>query len=206
MISFFKNIYQIIQHYEEQIKQTFTNLEIYSIFENNKTILLFLFENKIIKIDDDIYSKIIAKTEANGNRYCYFFYPEVKEFLGEEKIKIIHDELLSKNSDVFDRFNEKRHEGKNDSYLYSLIRQDSVEEFVSFATKSNLKLTSEVNHSIFETHSFLIENTPTLIEYAAFFGSIQIFQFLRMNNVELKPTIWSYVIHSRNAELIHLLE
>ena len=46
----------------------------------------------------------------------------------------------------------------------------------------------------------------TLIEYSAFYGSIQIFNFLRMNNVELSPSLWLYAIHGNNAELIHLLE
>ena len=53
----------------------------------------------------------------------------------------------------------------------------------------------------------MIENkNTTLIEYSAFFGAIQIFQYLRLNNVELKPSLWLYAIHSRNAELIDLLE
>lgn len=46
----------------------------------------------------------------------------------------------------------------------------------------------------------------SIIEYASFFGSIQIFQYLIMNKVELKPSLWLYAIHSQNAELISLLE
>ena len=66
---------------------------------------------------------------------------------------------------------------------------------------------SKITFSIFETNLFLLKNVETsLIEYAAFFGSIQIFQFLRLNNVELTPSLWLYTIHGRNAELIHLLE
>ena len=53
----------------------------------------------------------------------------------------------------------------------------------------------------------MIENkNPTLIEYAAFFGSIQIFQYMKFNHVELPSSLWLYAIHSKNAELIHLLE
>ena len=46
----------------------------------------------------------------------------------------------------------------------------------------------------------------SLIEYAAFFGSIQIFQYLQFNKVELYPSLWYYSIHGRNPEIIHLLE
>ena len=52
----------------------------------------------------------------------------------------------------------------------------------------------------------LISDTPTIIEYAAFFGSIQIFQYLRYNNIELASSIWKYAIHGRNPDIIHLLE
>lgn len=44
----------ILQHYKMQIKQTFSNLEIFDIFLNNKKILLYLFENETIAIYKDI--------------------------------------------------------------------------------------------------------------------------------------------------------
>ena len=46
----------------------------------------------------------------------------------------------------------------------------------------------------------------SLIEYAAFFGSIQIFNPLRLEGVELKPSLWPLVIHGKNSEMIHFLE
>ena len=45
-----------------------------------------------------------------------------------------------------------------------------------------------------------------MIEYSAFFGAIQIFQYLLTNKAELTPSLWRYAIHSNNAELIHFLE
>ena len=39
-----------------------------------------------------------------------------------------------------------------------------------------------------------------------FYGSIQIFQYLKFNGIELNSNLWLYLIHGRNAELIHLLE
>ena len=55
-------------------------------------------------------------------------------------------------------------------------------------------------------NSFILNRKSTsLIEYAAFYGSIQIFQFLKINNVRLEQSLW-LVIHSVNAELIHLLD
>ena len=88
-----------------------------------------------------------------------------------------------------------------------MIRQDSVEEFVAYVNRTNLSLPRRIDNSIFETNQFLNENkNTTLIEYSAFFGSIQIFQFLQLSGVTLEPSLWLYAIHSQNADMIHLLE
>ena len=205
--SIFKNLYRIIELNKTQIKDTFSNDEIFDIFENNKKILLFLFKKEIITINDYIYEKLVSKTEANGNHYRHFFYPEIKKFIGDEKAKDIEKELIEKDSNIFHRFEEKREEGENEGLLCSYIREDSVEKFVSYVTLTNMPLEVELLPSIFETNSFLIENkNPTLIEYAAFFGAIQIFQYLKFNDVKSEPSLWLYAIHSRNAEMIHLIE
>lgn len=88
-----------------------------------------------------------------------------------------------------------------------MIRQDSVESFISYINLNKISLyKTKIKPSLFETNSFLIEKEPSLIEYAAFFGSIQIVQYLIFNKVELNESLWIYTIHSKNAELIHLLE
>ena len=73
---------------------------------------------------------------------------------------------------------------------------------------------AKINSSIYETNSFLIKNQiesednngVSLIEYAAFFGSIQIIKYLQLQGVELTSSLWIYAIHSQNAELIHFVE
>ena len=115
--------------------------------------------------------------------------------------------------EITSNFEENRKIGENDNYISKLIQNDSVEEFISYINKTNISLISYIQPSIFETHSFLLKNKPTLIEYAAFFGSIQIFQFLRFNKVNLEsihfdltPSLWYYSIHGKNADIIHILE
>ena len=105
----------------------------------------------------------------------YFLYPKMKKFLEEKLQKQIEEEISQKYSETISTFEEKCQIGENDSYICSLIRSDSVEEFVKRLTK--------IKPSIYETNSFLINKEPTLIEYAAFFGSIQIIRYLKYNNV-----------------------
>ena len=52
----------------------------------------------------------------------------------------------------------------------------------------------------------MINQEVTLIEYASFFGSVQIFKYLYQNGVEKTPLLWIYSINGDNAELIRILE
>ncbi|KAK8883918.1 hypothetical protein M9Y10_043020 [Tritrichomonas musculus] len=205
---FFNKIEKILQFFEAEIKQTFSNIEIFDLFKNSKRILLFLFQNNIITHDESlndflknncIYSKY--KT------YRFYFFPEIKSSFKDPNIKSIERELEEIDSDIFLNFEENRQKGENESYICSLIQKDLVDDFISYVIQTNLPLSSTIKPSIFETNSFLLKNKETsLIEYSAFYGSIQIFQYLRLNNIELKPSLWLYAIHGRNADIIHLLE
>ena len=126
-----------------------------------------------------------------------------------EVLKHAKNELLKKDPSAFTNYEEKHQKGENDSYICSLIRQDSIEEFISHVNENNISPLSKIFPSIFETNLFLIDNkNTTLIEYSAFFGSIQIFKYLLMNEAELRSSLWPYAIHSKNPVLLiylHLL-
>ena len=203
--NFLDKIETIIKIYEEDIKKYFSNFSIFNIFRSNKRILLFLFKEKIIIPDDLIYGMITSKKYARRNYPEYFFH-EFKSFYPQNYIK----KLLSENPDLDDQnyksYEEKRKIGENDSYICELIRNDSIKEFIIYVNKKNLYLSSIISPSIYETNPLFLKNEASIIEYAAFFGSIQIFNYLRMNNVELTENLWIPTIHSQNAELIHLLE
>ena len=210
--TFFFKIEQTIRFFKDNIKKYYSNSEIFNIFKENKRIILFLINEKIITIDKSI-AKTITSVEFSDKYYPQYFSPEIKPFANEKwfpKNKLIEE--------LPDNFNELRIKGENSSFICKLIREDLVKDFISYYTKNCISSNAKINPSIYETNSFLLEeynefiglfrskNDITLIEYAAFFGSIQIFNFLKNENAKLKPLLWFYVIHSRNAELIHLLE
>ena len=51
----------------------------------------------------------------------------------------------------------------------------------------------------------LVRHLP-LINYAAFFGSIKIFEYLQNDEAELNSSIWDYAIHGQNDEIVRNLE
>ena len=84
---FTDKIYKILLHFSDKIKRTFSNNDIFRIFRNNKLILSFLFENNIIDVNENIIRLIFDKYGSNDSN---FFYPELKPFYDDGKIKPIN--------------------------------------------------------------------------------------------------------------------
>ena len=209
---FFIKIDRILSIFKDEIKNKLTNFEIFNIFQKNKIILLSLIEQKILFIDEQISEKIFMEKRLSMQLHLYF-WPESKNF--DIMSQLYEDDIL----EYQDNFNELRKQGENHNYICQLIRKDSIDEFISYINKTNLSLNSSIPNSLFETNPFLIENSIdrmdsiykddkhiSLIEYAAFYGSIRIFKYLLANEVELKPSLFLYAIHGENSEIIHLIE
>lgn len=182
---FHSKIEHILTFYKDLIKRNLSNKEIFNIFKCSKRILLFLFKEQIIKIDNSICN-ILSKYED-------YFSKEIGTFKENE----------NKEKEEIER---KRLIGENDNLICHIIRNDSIEEFVKYVHQANIPLRSQIPRSIYETNSLLLEKEATLIEYSAFFGSLQIFQYLIINKIEVTAFACKCVIHSKNAELIKLIE
>ncbi|KAK8842410.1 hypothetical protein M9Y10_025993 [Tritrichomonas musculus] len=184
---FYQRIEQILLYLKAGITSNFTNFTLFSIFKRNKRVLLILLQNDMIIFDTLIFEHFKSKPNFYQS-YTNYFSPEIE------------------NETKSEEFEQKRKEGENDNYICSLIRNDSIDEFVVFVTATNEDLSSKVPESIFETNVFLLKNDPTLIEYAVFFGSTQILNFLLLRNVKYNSKLWYYAIHSNNPDIIHILE
>lgn len=176
--NFYNNIDQILLHLKRDIINNFTNLEIFKICKSNKRILLFMIENNIISLNNTILEKLSKIKYKNLGYQSY--------------LSLETDKLPDKNTDNFETY---RKNGENESYICAIIRKDEIIDFVSYATRANLKLTSKIQPSIFETNAFLMNKELTLIEYAVFFGSIEIIKYLYLNGVPLTQSLWFYSIH-----------
>ena len=204
---FFNKIEKILLLFKNDFSN-FTSFTLFNIVKSNKRILLFFIENKMITIDETI-ANILTSSKYLRRNYHLYFLPELKPIIDnqsfEKYFNCIDDYYNIKDLDSED-FKEKRKEGENDSYICQLIQKDSVEEFITYYTKQNISSSQKIPDSLFETNLFLLENKPILIEYAAFFGAIQIFRFLQYDDSNLNPKLWHYAIHSNNPELIHKME
>ena len=97
---FFTKIEKILLFLKDKIKQTFSNMELYKLFKNNKQIILFLLQNNIIACDKPICEKIIEK----GDFYSFYFYPEIKSFIDDETRNKIENNILKIYPNILDEF------------------------------------------------------------------------------------------------------
>lgn len=132
------------------------------------------------------------------DNYVRFFLIECRPFISQKLYEELKEGLGLEN---LEKYEKRRDTSKNDTYLCQLIREDKVVDFILHVNSS-----SKISSSIYETNPFLIDKQPSLIEYEAFFGSIEIFQYLRLYNADLDPSLWLYSIHGRNPDIIHHLE
>ena len=190
---FFNKIEKILQSLKTDITKYYSNYEIFKIFKSNKLLLLFLIEENIIIVDENIENKIKKIDSKIINHYKFY-----NNYLFPEKVS---------NNEIDDNFNEKRRIGENDTLICQLIRQDLISDFITYVNKNDYPLKSEIERSIFETNSFLLRHESiTLIEYAVFFGSVQIFKYLYKNGVDLNQRLWLFAVHGDDAEIFQIFE
>lgn len=200
-LNFFAKIERILKLFKDQITNIFSNLAILYFFISNRRLVLFLIKEGILTFDSTIYHSIkkIFKIENDdtNSKILSYFYEEVKPFM------TVKNDEIEENLSLFE---ERRTIGENHHSICKIIRDDLIDDFIIYVNQNSISIESEIESSIYETNEFLMEKTPKLIEYAAFNGSIQIFNYLKMNGVELNSNLWNYAVHSNNAEILSIIE
>lgn len=201
--SFFDKIERIFKFLKKSIQKIFTNTEIFHIFHGNKRLLLFFIEENMFTIDDDIFD-FMSKEEYQNFNYLEYFFTEIKDFLNEDFISDIENEVDELKANDLNKFNEKRKKGENDQHICYLIQNDLIDKFISYINQNCIGLQSEIEISIYETNTFLCKYKINLIKYAAFYGSVQIFKYLYKNGNELLLDLCPYIIHGQHPEIIQI--
>lgn len=207
----FDKIFKIIKNYKKTITKLIPKPDIFNIFSENKSIILFLFEEKIIEPNQKI-ANLFQTDEFKNKFFPHFFLNELNPFFDENYVKKINFETLKlfENREFkeikSDTFEKKRKIGFNDEIICQIIREDSVEKLKYHLKKFHIPPSFVIKPFLFETNLFLTGKKVSLIEYAAFYGSFQIFKFLNENHIELTPQLWLFAIHGNNIDLIQYLE
>ena len=197
--NFFGKIESVLSIFIKDIKKYYSNSEIFNIFKRNKRILLFLIKNNILNIDKRI-TTIITNKNFKDENYPQYFFNEIKPYVSKNLLRRIEKEIPSD-------FEEKRKIGDNDDFIAQLIQNDFIDQFKNYVLQTKIQIkTHRIATSIFETHSYLLKRQPTLLQYAAFFGSIKIFNYLFIHDCQINPSLWLFAIHGQSREIIKILE
>lgn len=184
----------IITFLVPQIKSFFTQDEIVDDIFGHNSIRLRLLEENVID-----FSTIYNYDRSEST--FFFFGPEFKKFYPDY---FNEHEIEFRNVDLKKHF-LLRSEGMNESEMAILIRNDDIENFQKFVSRLNINLNGNVPKSKYEI-SFFLKATTSIIEYAAFYGSLKIFKFLCMNNVSFSDQLREFAVAGGNYDIVHILE
>lgn len=186
---FIKKVELIIKKIHATHKIAVDDKIILQIFSENKRCLWYLIQEKLISKDEKFEEEIINNEKFTNLNYNKYFFPSKIQGETQEKIQ------------------ENIETGENENYICQLIRDDSIEEFSNFFKSTNCSVNDCIPPSIYETNLLLLEyENVSLIDYAAFFGSLKIFNFLEKNKSCIGDLTHIFAIHSNNVELIKFFD
>ena len=115
--------------------------------------------------DEYVIRKITMTNKLVEANYPQYFQPEIEPFMQEQWFPRYNfhnyvqtqNEWVYKLKEVPENFYAKRKKGENDDTLCEMIRNDMVEDFIAYVTRSNTSLDATIQLSIFETNPFLIK-------------------------------------------------
>lgn len=202
-------------------KNEITSMQLFNIFLhkkfNNFIAIDLLYHKNIITIND-----IINQSSLHDNIYDYY-----KETLDSYYNKIINDtqksdvssnekEFIQKYETIIEThkfLNSKSssnlpNQSNNIQKLTDYIRKDDIDSFQEYISNTNMGLQTKFKFQIFNAiDSIYLNKEISLIEYAAYQGSLKIFKFLwnqtqnpRSKNLPL------YSICGGNYDIIHIVE
>ena len=93
-------------------------------------------------------------------KYLQYFSPEVKPFIANERFQKnnIDDNIIQEITEQKpETFDIQREIGENDSFICKLIRDDSINDFISYVNSKNIPLDYKINARIIEESNFLIK-------------------------------------------------
>ncbi|EAY19523.1 hypothetical protein TVAG_136540 [Trichomonas vaginalis G3] len=91
------------------------------------------------------------------------------------------------------------------------IKTDNINLFQELSNSPNFSLDHHIRPSVFESCHF-VQSEPSLIQYAAFYGSLRIFKFLLLNGSDLNQedangsTLAQFVVAGGNVEMVRICQ
>jgi ankyrin repeat protein len=162
--------------------------------------LLAYFAPELEEIDPTLTKELIERLQKNST---YRYFPQIlKDFSGK---------LNDLQANQWKLFKQQRDFFANSQTLVSEIREDNVEGLKIFSHNPNFSLNSRILATPYLPSPDLLGH-PTLIQVAAFFGSVKCFRWLLSNGADLRTsdrhfvTLAQMAVAGGNIEIIRLCQ
>lgn len=196
--------FDIIKSLSSQIQSHFSSYELFTDLIQNNYLRFKLFELGFIKLSTVLF---YLKKNSNDLKLFFIFAFEVKS-----NDKMLYQSYTSQSSEFREYLSKitpeehsiLRSNGLNNQKVALLIRKNEVVEFQKLHSQTNFSVDMKVNSS-YENRQFA-EEAPTLIEYAALFGSVEVFKYLLLNDAQVTSNLPKYAVSGGSYEIIHILE
>ena len=86
-----------------------------------------------------------------------------------------------------------------------MIRRDDFEKLQEISSQGKFDFNQKIAPSLYERFSFINKENVSIIDYAAFFGSIKCFKFLLKNGSNIMNS-YKYAVAGGNKEIIKICE
>ena len=208
--------FKIIIMIKDKISLYFSSYELLNYIALNNFFRFKLYEVKLIDIQSIVF---YLKNTADLN--CFFLFAFEIHSLRPD----IYSSFLCRSSDFRNDLKQiskedhfhLRSKGLNQDKLAIFIREDNIEEFQNHVAQTNVSLNSKIKDSSYENRMFP-KDKLSIIEYAALFGSLEVFKFLFSHvnfqgfenddpyAVYISGDIIKYAVAGGNYDIIHLIE
>lgn len=162
-------------------------------FDNHVTI------NETLNQEDENSSPNSSSKYTNANNVISNSNSEKTKLISNSKNESINESDPTPNSNsetlklynisdeersILQKFKSIRNLGFNENRIAEVIRKDDFNGLQKILSQTNLSYESTIQKSFFERCNFVNDNSTTLLEYAAFCGSINVFKFLIQINYQ----------------------
>lgn len=186
----FKVYIDLILNFQTKIKNELTQNELFHIFGSH-------IVNFHLYIHSFYTTQFIKATCQNDEVISSIFTPFF--------------ELIENNNEICcnidaNNFKENCLRGENPNLIAHALRNDDIKLLQYHISHSNLDVNMKIPRSIFEI-SYILYDEPSLIEYSAFFASLQCFKFLLMQpNIKISDKLSNFAVAGGDYTIIHLIE
>ncbi|OHT17287.1 hypothetical protein TRFO_41137 [Tritrichomonas foetus] len=162
-------------------------------------------------VPQSLIEKVMKKFSSDTEKIFLIFY--FNYFTSDNKNTDLEmSRNLNKLKYIFmNEIDEQTYVPHRQDNLKNIIRNDDINEFQNYLSSTNFDLNEKLDPSIFE-ENWLVQFFPTLICYAAYFGSVKIFKYLLLNHADTQirdsqdHTLSHFAVAGGNIEIIRLVE